>query len=99
MSDSPIVQLRTGIEAHGALVAVLTLAIRRALRDEPLTLVDAVEMAHTGQPQAYSADRLEALGFTQQGRMHESTRDVILAATKGRDLNIVLVDPVAGGAR
>lgn len=94
MSDTGAVQLRTGIEVHRALVTVLTVALRHALRNEPLTLLDAVEMAHTERLQPFSAARLEALGFTQSGQMRAATRDVVLAATEGRGMDIRLVDPV-----
>lgn len=89
-----VATLRTGAEVPLPIVLTTTVALRTLLREAPTAVYDAVVWARSGEPQSFSAERLEALGLTQDGVMHDLVRDVITASAEGDGLDLHLVNPV-----
>ena len=79
------VTLTTGGEMPKPLVLTTWVTLQHLMQTAPVVLFDAVEMARTGQPQ-FNAAKLEAIGVTQGGRMHDATRDIILADAEGEGM-------------
>lgn len=97
-----LVTLKNGSE-NIPLVAVQAIMLTiRSLQSESigglLTLIDLAETARTGQSQ-FNAARIEELGLTQNGRMHQVTRDVVLSAVvvhgTGMNSSVEIVSPLA----
>jgi hypothetical protein len=95
--DIEVAVLRTGAKVPLPLVLTTTVALRTLLREAPLAVHDAVEWARSGQPQAFSAKRIEAFGLSQNGVMHDGVRDIIVASAEGDGLDLRLVNPLSGG--
>lgn len=89
-----VVTLRTGREVPRPVVLMTTIVLRALWREFPTAAYDAVMWARSGEPQEFSAQRLEAIGLTQNGVMHDVTRDVITASVEGEGSDLRLVNPV-----
>lgn len=89
-----IATLRNGCEVPLPLVLTTTVALRRLLDEDPVALYDAVAWARSGAPQAFSAERIESIGLTQNGVMHDAVREVIVASAEGDGFGLHLVNPL-----
>jgi hypothetical protein len=89
-----VATLVTGREVPAPLVMTTTIALRALFRDYPTAFYAAVTWARSGEPQAFSAERLEAIGLTQNGTMHDAVRDVIAASAEGEGFDLHLVNPL-----
>lgn len=92
--DVAVATLKTGVEVPLPVVLATTVALRTLWRDMLTAAYDAVAWARTGEVQPFSAERLEAIGLTQNGVMHAAVRDVITASVEGDGLDLRLVNPV-----
>ena len=90
-----IATLRTGQEVPEAALFTTTVALRTLFWEAPTAFYDAVTWARTGEPQAFSAQRLEGIGLTQGGVMHDIVREVIAASVEGDGFDLHLVNPLA----
>ena len=98
MSDIEMVQLRTGIEMPRPLVGATRIALELLLDKHPIAVYEAVMVARdrTHVPFGNTGEALKGMGLLQpDGRMHDATRDVILACTDGEELDLRFVSPYA----
>lgn len=94
-----LVTLKDGY-AEAPLPAVkTTMYALRSLMDEGALLVvyDALEHARTGERQ-FNADRLDAVGLTQGGVMHDLVKHIVLSAVSfdPTTFSASLSSPIAG---
>lgn len=97
-SETGSVKLRTGIEASQGLVAAVSIALRRLGDENPIALLEAVEMARDSSHAPFGRTGEALRGYSLidvSGQMHGAVRDVILAATDGDGFDIHLVSPYA----
>lgn len=93
-SSGQTVVLRDGSEEPQVLVAALMVQLRQLFSSAPMVFYDAVMHARTGKQQ-FNAARLEEIGLTQGGVMHDSIQHVIRSAVQGDGFNMILSDPVS----
>ena len=92
-----VVTLRTGKEVPSMMVNVTLISLNHLYETNGVALYELVMLARDSSHQLWggTGDVLEGLGLTQGGRLHDITRDVVLAATEGEEMQMRLVDPVA----
>jgi GTPase Era involved in 16S rRNA processing len=90
------VTLRTGKEVPEAMVQVTMMSLRLLMESDTVAFYELVMLARNPQHELWggTGDRLEELSLASDGKLHDITRDVILAATEGEELGLRLVNPV-----
>jgi hypothetical protein len=95
------VTLRSGHVHAAPLVAVVTVLLGNLLEDgEPILFYEAVTLARNPAHRLFgnAGEKLEARGILQDGRMHEATREIIVASVEGEGLGMKMRSPIAGAA-
>ena len=90
--------LRTGIEVHDALVRTVNITLGRLMDTDPIAFYEAVMVARDSShvPFGNTSQSLRKMHLLESdGRMHDATRDVILASVDGQDFDLHLVSPYA----
>ncbi len=94
--EPAIVTLRTGAEVPRPLVNVTLIALERLMDTYPVAVHEAVLVARDPAhvPFGNTGAALRELHLlSEDGTMHDATRDIILAATGGEDFDLRLVSP------
>ena len=97
-AEPKVITLRTGAEVPEPVITPVTLALHALEDSNPIALYEAACMARDRSyvPFGNTGAVLEGIGLLQRGgTMHDATRDVILAAIDGEDLDLRLVSPFA----
>ena len=100
MTDQAIetVTLHTGHVHAKPLVTLLTVLLRRMLDEgEAIAFYEAVMLARNPDHQLFgnAVEKLTAFGILQDGRMHDATREIIVASVEGEGLGMRLRSPLA----
>lgn len=96
MSDLEVVTLRTGAEVPKPIVATVGIVLNALMEHDPISLYEAVMIARDVShiPFGAAGDTLRRVALLDpNGRMHDATRDVILASTFGESYYLRLVSP------
>lgn len=84
MSTLPIeeVILRNGKPVAKPLVAIIMLHIKRIYKETPIMLYDLLMLARDKDyiPFGKAKEDFESIGITQNGILHECTKDIILSS-------------------
>jgi len=94
-----IVNLRTGQPTPDVLVRTVTLSLRQLMADDPIALFELVEICRdpAHEPFGLTGPHLRAMGMLgSDGRVHDATREIVLASVEGDGFDLRLVNPVAG---
>lgn len=94
-----IVTLRTGVKVPEP-VLLTTLVALHELSNDPISTYELVMLARNPNHQlwANASTVLARLGLLMDdGKMHRSIREVVLAAFDGEDVDIYRVYPLTGG--
>lgn len=92
------VKLKNGTTEAAPLVSVMWMTIQRILEDgDAILLYEAVQVARDSRhvPFGNAGDRLEEIAWLQNGKMHESTRNVLLSCAEGDGFDMTFVSPAA----
>jgi len=93
------VRLRNGAEEAKPLVAVIIMSLERLMNERPLALYDLVMKCRDRAYELFgtNGDYLKDLNLVDQdGSIHESIRNVVLSATDGEGMDMVLRSPIDG---
>lgn len=92
-----LIALKNGSSEPSPLVASTLLSLRSMMLQEPIAFYEAVQIARNPShvPFGNAAEKIDAYGLLQGGRMHESVRNIIQAAVEGDDFTLKLVRPEA----
>lgn len=91
------IRLKNGTEEVESLVVVTMLSLEHLMDERPLALYDLVMMCRDSsyEPFGDNGDHLKDLRLIDQdGSVHSSVRNIILSATDGNGMDMVLQSPV-----
>lgn len=92
------VTLRTGTEALDVLVRTTLLALGKVLETDPVAFLELVSLCRDPEHEMWGNSEEVLLGFHLMdgpGHVHQSVREIVLAATEGEGRYLHLVNPLA----
>jgi hypothetical protein len=92
------VTLHTGHAHAKTLVAVVTVLLRDMIdQGEFILFYEAVTLARNPSHRLFgnAGEKLTAFGILENGRMHDATREIIVASVEGEGVGMRLRSPVA----
>lgn len=100
MTDQAIetVTLRTGHSHAKALVILVNMRLSSMLNNgEGIAFYEAVMLARNPNHRLFgnAGEKLAAFGLLQDGRMHDATREIIVASVEGEGLSMRLRSPLS----
>jgi len=100
MSQGPLdlVELRTGAKVFEATLVAITVSLEDLLRANFTAFYELVEIARNPnhKPFGNAVTVLHERGLLDEdGQMHDTIRDVVLASAEGEGTRLCLVNPVA----
>lgn len=98
-----VVKLKNGKEEAKPLVATMMLILREMFQTDPILAYELVQFARLGPKHQFfgnAGERLVERNLVDKRAdgsysMHDSTRNIVLSAVEGEDLDMKLVNPVA----
>ncbi len=97
MNEIATVTLRTGHEEVEPLVRVMMISLRSLMEEDAITFYELVCLARdpNHQPWGGTAEKLKDLNLMESnGTLHDSIRNITLAATEGEMLELRMRSPV-----
>lgn len=93
-----VLKLRNGAEEAEPLVKVTMLSLQRLFQEKPIVAYELRELCKNPQHQLFgnAGNDLKALNLVQEdGRIHDSIRNIVLSAFEGEGLGMTMISPVA----
>jgi hypothetical protein len=97
MSDVKLVTLHNGAEEPDVVVMTTMLSLGTLFKSNPIAVYELVQLTRnpSHQPFGNTGEVLQGLGLVgEDGRMHDSVRNVVQSAIVGEDLDMSLRHPV-----
>lgn len=93
-----VVTLRNGREVPRALVTPVLLSLEALLGRHPVALFELAALARDPSHALFgnTGQVLAELGLTEDGKLHDAVRDIVLAAIDGEGFDLRLVSPCGG---
>jgi hypothetical protein len=91
-----LVKLKNGSEEARVLVVATNLSIKTLMEKNPMAFYDLVEKCRNKDYKFFGDNEkiLEDLSLINNGRPHESIRNIILSSVEGEGLEMTLTSPI-----
>lgn len=92
-----LITLRTGATVPEPIYKTTMVNLERLWGDNPIAFIELVSPARDANHQPFDnvTEVLTERSFMANGRLHDSVRDVVLAATEGDDFDMRMVSPLS----